>query len=760
VADIQEIYSILLARNFQEELFSDLPGKRKREKGGRETLVDCPLCHKEGHFSYSREKPVWKCWSCQEGGDWLDYLQKVKVYNFQQALADLAERAGVDVSPQIQEGYKTYTRKADLLEDVQAYFSKTLDQTGSPAFDYLTGRGYSAEDIYGMELGEYKDRKALLEELRLKGYVEREIRDAGLLTPGFGETHTLTLLWKDQAGRAIGLACRAISPEAEPKYKYSAGLHKDQGLIGFSSVRGSPQIILVEGVLDALYLNHKGFKAVAVGGTSLSADQLKALEAVGTKELLLALDMDQAGQRATEKILMDLRTSRIKRAYVVSLPEGYKDPDELIRKTGAETFQEALNKAERGSSWQAKRITAKSDLSTARGQDQALEEALDYFSDIKDSIEARDFMASLQRATGFSEEDLSNRIQQASKTASTRRAQSVLDNNLREIQQKASQGDITGAESDLAKTLRDIKSSRGVRLPEPYLLEDLTEDISNSTPALATGYKLLDTQAKIPVGALTIIAGRPGHGKTTFLLNLLVNMLKLYPDKKFYYFSYEEANKAIATKLIMILAGEVIQQETNYGAYVNYLHDKRGSNKKIDQAILEYEKATSEGRLLVSDDMYTAEDLASVIEILAKTGDTGAVFIDYIQKIPLQRPALSQRYLDLKLISEILLKQAVSLDIPILLGAQLGRGDKSTGSKVRLDNLRESGDIEQDANLVIGLYTEAVEKIQEEALDSKVKLASEVEIVLSILKNRGGVAGKSRSLLFSLPIYTIKEKEI
>ena len=87
------------------------------------------------------------------------------------------------------------------------------------------------------------------------------------------------------------------------KYKYSYGMQKDQGLIGFTSARGSERIILLEGVLDALYLNSKGFKSVAVGGTSLSATQLQALQQAGCKELLLAMDMDEAGQRATEKLI-------------------------------------------------------------------------------------------------------------------------------------------------------------------------------------------------------------------------------------------------------------------------------------------------------------------------------------------------------------------------------------------------------------------------------------------------------------------------
>lgn len=749
MADIQEIYSILLSRGYQDQLFSDLPGQRRRE--GRETKAVCPICNKD-NFSYSRETPLWRCWSCGDGGDWIKYLEQRKGYTFQRALADLAEKAGVEISPHIQEGYKAYVRKADILEKAQAYFVNTREETGSQVFDYLISRGYTYEEIEGMGLGEYKDRKALQDHLKQAGYTDQEIRDSGLLT--IGEDWPLTLLWKDQAGRAIGMAGRAISPEVEPKYKYSAGLQKDKGLVGFSSVRGSPEVIVVEGVLDALLLNYKGLKSVSLGGTNISVDQLKALETAGTKELLLALDMDQPGQKATEKMIRDLKTSSL-RAYVVSLPTGYKDPDELIRALGVEVFQEALKTAERRSSWMAKRIASRHDTETARGMDQTLEEAGEYLSDIKNILETKDFLDSLQQATGLSREDLDSRLQETSRTASARRAQSILENNLRDIQQKASQGDITGAEADLSRLLDQVRLTRGVRLPEPYLLEDLEEELRTTTPALSSGYRWLDDRAGIPTGALTIIAGRPGQGKTAFQLNLLVNMLRIYPEKRFYFFSYEEPKRKIASKIIMIMAGVILQAETNQGAYANYLQEKRGSNAKIDLAIQEYEKATSEGRLLVSDDMYRVEDLATVIELLAKTGETGAVFIDYIQRIP--APTQSQRYLDIKLISDTVLRQAVSLDIPIILGAQLNRASGG-GAEATLAELREGGDIEQDASLVLSLYSEALEKAQNTPLEGKVKRDPEVVMKVSVLKNRGGQPGISKEMRFIGPILTIRQE--
>jgi DNA primase catalytic core len=766
MADIQNIYSILLSRGYQEQLFSGL-GDKKREKGGQETLVDCPLCGRPGKFSYNSRKPVWKCWKCGEAGDWIDFLERTKGYTFMDSLQELARAAGVQLSPQSQQAYQSYTKKADILEAAHAYFQEELQTSDADCevFNYLADRGYRLDDIYAMEameLGAYKDRQALQEKLQQQGYTLQEINSSGLLTAGFGEDYKLTLLWRDAAGRAIGIVGRSVLPEDElkakglPKYKYSYGMKKDDGLIGFSSVRGSEELVLLEGVLDALYLNFKGFKSVAVGGTSLSTAQLQALEAVGTQELLLALDMDEPGQAATEKILRRLASSKL-RGYVVSLPAGYKDADELVRKVGAEAFQEALEQAERGAAWMARRIVSRHDIATDRDMDKALQEALEAYTELEDRIEAKAFRNSLQEATGLSDEELESRLEKAEQAAYTRKTQAILSNYLRDIQQKSQAGDMTGAEDTLARALRDVRVSRGIEPPEPYLLEDLTADIASTTPAMASGFQELDGIAKIPVGALTIIAGRPGHGKTAFQLNLLANMMRAYPGKKFYYFSYEEAKKAIGLKLLMILAEETLHEKTNMGAYTNYLREKRGSNKKIEAALAEYDELTLTGRLSVSDEMYRADDLATVIDTLATRGDTGAVIVDYIQRIPLGRKSEGQRYLDIKYISDSLLQQAVRHDIPIILGAQLTR-DRS-GSRPRLDNMRESGDIEQDASLVLGLYTQAVDKREDDDAYKMAQREPKVDMEVYVLKNRTGQAGDKFILSFNQPVLKITDKQ-
>ncbi len=786
MTDIPYIYSLLLARGYQDRLFAGLKGSRKRE--GRETLAECPFCG-GARFSFSSDKPVYKCWNCDKGGDWITYLQEAEGLDFRDAVHRLASEAGVEIKEADKAKHQEYTKRADLLEAAHTLFVKALDPVGSSlhsenaedVLQYLLKRGYNAQDIRGMELGAHIGKEALLRELEEQGYTSQEIQASGLLTGGFGETHPLTLLWRDRAGRAIGIVCRLLIDDKEElkqrnlqKYKNSFGMEKDKGLIGFSKARGSAEVAVLEGVLDALYLNYQEEStqsnkperryAVSTGGISLSSEQLAMLQDAGTKELYLALDSDKAGQDATEKALRQLTQSRL-RAYVVSFPQGYKDPDELVRKERIEAWRECLRQAKGGYSWLARRILEKQDLSTEVGKDRAVEEALEIYSAIYNSIGAAEFREEILSGLWLDLEGWEREALKHRERSSKQKAEQAIQDIAQRLQAKKVEHDIPGAELALIEGLQEISRLRGVAPPEPYLLDSLLSDILATEEGLLTGYRDLDNIIRIPQGALTIVAGRTSHGKTTTLLNLLLNMVRRYPDRQFYFYSYEEAKRAIATKLVMIMAGHVIDPKNfrlNERDYLYYLKQRGQSQHKsikaIEEALEEYSNLTAEGRLWIMDKHYTAEDLAAVIGSQAgRAGSrTGGVIVDYIQKVSPQRPQ-NPRYLDIKVASELLLEQAVSLNIPIMLGAQLTRSQQEGSKKVKLENLRESGDIEQDASLVIGLYNASVDKREESGQEDAER---EVDLELIILKNRsGGSGGRSVMLTFDRPILRLKDRD-
>ena len=325
MADIDEIYARLLAAGYQSRLFSEVE-EQQQASGGRETVGTCPFCGKAKHFSFSSEKPLWRCWSCQESGDWLDYMQKQQRLDFRQALEILADAAGVELAGHDRQAWQKRQRRSSVIEAAQELFVQELEEASTPEAEavarYLEERGYTPDEIKSMELGAYVGgQERLKQRLEESGYTVQEIADSGLLTGGFGTSHTLSMLWRDPAGRALGLVCRALH-EGEPKYKYSAGMKKDRGLIGLSGCRGAESVLLVEGVLDALYLSARGEQVVAVGGTSLSTAQIAALEHNDTKQIVLCLDTDSSGQQATARFCR--RSGARASEHVATLPAGVR----------------------------------------------------------------------------------------------------------------------------------------------------------------------------------------------------------------------------------------------------------------------------------------------------------------------------------------------------------------------------------------------------------------------------------------------------
>ncbi len=302
---------------------------------------------------------------------------------------------------------------------------------------------------------------------------------------------------------------------------------------------------------------------------------------------------------------------------------------------------------------------------------------------------------------------------------------------------------------------RLVELDEGILVPSPYTYKNLLTDLSQTREGLKTGYPSLDEIIEIPQGAITLVAGRPSHGKTITQLNLLIKMIKRYPQLHFYFFSYEEPKSQILLKILNILAEDVINEYHNLSNLEGYLRGGHKGRSKLDAAANELQTLTESGRLIISDHSYYVDDLSLVISKLKKRlGDKlGAVFIDYIQKIKIKYK-YPTRQLELQKISSEILETAKSQNLPIVLGAQLGRG---TGKKevLRLDNLREAGDIENDAKLVLGIWNQA----KDEA-DSKDEMQKgrTVDLEFVVLKNRNGPSNQSVFLEFDKPLSLLKEK--
>lgn len=432
--DARIVVEALLARGFATELFGDL-GQGK--PGGRDELVTtCPGCGKP-KFYYSIQRPVWHCFvggcTYHEGGDWFDYLKLARGWDFRTALEWLADRAGIKLGNEAdQRKYDEYKRRATLLEAGHAWMVEMLWSDTPAAREVLTylrqERGYSDDDIRGMELGYYAGRTRLEEHLMAKGYgrngidsLRRKMEDAGLIGPGFGSTHTAALAVKDAAHRPMRLCCRSILPPAEldgkglPKYFYSKGISGKDGLPGLSRVRGKKRVLAIEAMFGAELLCFRGIPTVAAGCTTFADEHLEDLKRGGCTALIVALDNSPTGQNGATnlpRLIEQCRRIGLE-LYVLVYPEGApKAPDDWVIAAGStQPLLDAMEAAIPWSEWLGPHLASLYNTGHALGRDECLRRIGEELVRIDDEIHAGAFIKSAARALDLTPSEVSTRLE-------------------------------------------------------------------------------------------------------------------------------------------------------------------------------------------------------------------------------------------------------------------------------------------------------------------------------------------------------------
>ena len=767
IADvIRDIEHVLLSRGAHHSLiFSDV-GNIKGQ--GRYSEGDCPLCGKAGKFRISNERAVSSCWSggCSWSGSWHNWLeyaeQRGRASGWESFYRELAREAGIEWperDAQSQARYQAKKAREGLLEAAASIMVDTLQEPGgSAALAYWRSRGYSDEDIQDMGLGAYPGQQQLLQALEKRGHDEQAIREADLLSRKW-EEHPAIMLWRDRAGQPAGLMGRAIEDDIEPKYLYSKGLAKSQMLPGLERARRHEELILVESPLAAAYLNARGLArpVVALGGASLSKAQLEALQQARAKRLILALDADEPGQKATQATIKSLlETEEIERLLVATWPEAEgKGLDDLAIKQGLGPAEAAVKRAERVGSWLARRLaeTLPEDAE-ALEQEAMLERAVEQYLWLArgDALQARDYVGALAEGLGWDEGLLWPRMAKAEERLREQDSKRLTEAHILQAMNALTTGDRPAAIEALEQARAAARASQPVKLPEPYLWSKVEQDITQEPDALKVGWASLARMISIPRAALSVIGAQSGHGKTTMMLNMLSHWSTLYPAETFYFYSYEEPASHIALKLIMMRAGVVLSSAQNYLAYVHYLkfHRAQGTQPaivgipggiaqkdwpeikgKIEAAIQWYQDLAESGRLILDYSMPTVEGLANTLSLLGKRGGVGAVIVDYIQRVPSESRAQT-RQLELAATTQRLREAAVSHGLAILTGSQLNEAG----------DLREARDIYHEAHLVL----EAQQGQQSDSLDVTVK------------KYRAGRAGEKIALDFDKPILKLLDR--
>lgn len=402
------------------------------KKAGRHFKGLCPFhSEKSPSFIVSSERQSFKCFGCQEGGDVITFLQKYDGMSFLEALEMLAKRVGVTLEsyrPTSQDAYKKKLLEIMSLSSEYYHFLLTKHASGEEARAYLKSRGIGSEAISQFYLGYapkawrsvsdflVTKKKYSSEELDAVGLVIR--KDATSYYDRFRGRVMFPL--KDHKGVVVGFSGRTLlKDENEAKYINSPETmlySKSKMLYGLwenrEYIRKENGIVLVEGELDVIPSWQAGVKNVAaIKGSAFTSEQAQLMTRF-TKNVVMSLDADSAGQEAIKRAVtiaenMDLSIR------VVQITGG-KDPGDVAT-SNPRSWRKMVDSAVLYWDFLIDGALTQHDPKTGTGAKAISNEVVPAISQIANSVMRAHYVSELAKKLGVPEESIYSEIDRTNK---------------------------------------------------------------------------------------------------------------------------------------------------------------------------------------------------------------------------------------------------------------------------------------------------------------------------------------------------------
>ena len=747
--------------------------------------------------------------------------------DYRAALLKIADAAGYELptlSQEVLEQYRKATEKNMRLRKLIAVCNSMLIiDAAKPTRDYLKARGITEEEIEKFQLGYFPGRYELKKELDAESVDVLDILPLLNNIDTSKEEHRLFIPWFSN-GNVTNLKARSILDS--PAVKYRNWDEPSSGMFNLPGCRRSKifRLVIVEGEIDCIAATTmlKDFEVdvVAAGRIDITKEQADACRAAGYKNVTICFDADAGKDNRSkiERAISILESVGFEDIFILEMPrvEGSKVDPAALRMIpgGVELFVDAFNKAIDfptyllngiKDSFNTQRLS-NGELSP-RLQKEMLREVIETAGSIGFQLNREAFTIAAIPAlesNGITTTAWKEEVERKAKERNENRIKEQLKELNTTMAERITAGDIPAAQWIAAKIQQLGNVSSFDNTTKPYSIQQWQSDLLKQAPLLKTGFPLLDAIVGFPSGNLSIVAGRPSHGKTSFMQNSILKAVEANPGKTFLYFNYEEPQQRIVAKFLNIQANtnftmngyeakkrtHIMPAEITRRGNMDYIEflgrtqalftndpELLEAQTTMDSYFLEQEERRA--RLYVDCNTYSLENLIAKIHAACNRCEVGGIYVDYIQKI---RPEKSMEIrMAMVEASRALQTAAKDCNIPIIAGAQFNREAATAGSsrskRPSLEMLKESGSLEEDANVVIGIYnyfreseTNKEAQLQKErAAQKKAKPKGEVielqpitevdfpqdvgtgstqRVELIVLKNREGATNQTVKFLY------------
>lgn len=650
-----------------EAVYSEVDFTRRQ---GRYWRGPCPL-HKgdDSNFSVDTQTLGWTCFSRCGHGSALDYLnhgeKNFRGRDYVERVKDAARLAGVDLSPiereltpEEEKSHQKRLRREDLLEAFHALTRDALrgeDKAAQKAREYLKSRGF--EDPEDIPLGLCPPLAELKTKLTAQGFTKDELAPLEKDRRWEGR---LVIPWRDRWGQIGTFATRDLTGQAEDgqKYLYLSGASKPDfcGLdVALKDKTSRENLVLVEGLLDVISLQSRGFPNVAAlggGGRLLTADRWERLAGFGVKAVTLALDNDEAGREGLLAAIENAsKASNVPNVYVVDPAElgEYKDPDAFVREKDLEAFRSLLEGRVHAFRFLARSLVEKHKPGPT-WTDPGLGAALDEAIAVDESVTAPEKLLDLERffwpeiieATEADEDALAARREAAREKQTKERERREYSALIRDAGQKLKDEGAEAVKRLLREGVDRLRAEERIHKAEPVLSIADELEVHEARLEKWRGRELIGlAQKTLPrldeytmgLRGLMLLAAAPNVGKTALAVQLGVDVVTHNPDACFLFLSLEMSRWDILTRIKCRLAEmdwkTLVLEENRTSEEVRLLSGADEALRRIGSRIRILDERNFPAPT-------TEKVLASLEDLKARTGATRAfVLVDYLQVWPI-----------------------------------------------------------------------------------------------------------------------------